>query len=229
LGGSGSLDRDWWRTAAGVGALALAVAVAAVTLVVWTGRERDQAPGALGGSHHRHGSHVVVSGSGPPDPVQIETIRAAMARYEDIDVARAEGWGQEHGDEPGIGAHFARAEDGEEEPPTAGPGLDLVSPEYLMYSRIGRDDWELVAVAYVVDRARWPEPPTDLHGAIYHQHVWSCVVDGEELDEEDFGTVSRGECRARHGRWSPGGVWMTHVWLVDNPAGPFAETNPALV
>lgn len=101
--------------------------------------------------------------------------------------------------------------------------------EYLMYSHIGRDGWDLVAVAYVVDQAAWPDPPTDLRGAAYHAHTWTCVVDGEELDEDDVGPVSRDECRAQDGEWSPGGVWMTHVWLIDNPSGMFAETNPALV
>ena len=103
------------------------------------------------------------------------------------------------------------------------------NPDYLMYSKIGRDDWELVAVAYVIDQTLSPDPPTDLRGAGYHEHVWTCLVDGEELDEDEFGPISREECRAREGEWSPGGVWMTHVWLIDNPSGPFAETNPALV
>jgi hypothetical protein len=74
----------------------------------------------------------------------------------------------------------------------------------------------------------FPEPPAELAGAEYHEHVWSCVVDGEELDEEDVGTLSPADCEARHGEWAPGAVWMAHVWLIDNPDGVFAETNPAL-
>jgi hypothetical protein len=154
-----------------------------------------------------------VSG-GEADPAQIELIRAAMARYRDTDVASAQGWEQEHPDWPETGAHFVKDSDA-----PGKPGLDLAEPEFLMYSRIGRDDWELVAVAYVVDQALSPEPPTDLQGAAYHQHMWNCIVDGEELDDEDLGAISRDECQDWEGEWSPGGVWMAHVWLIDNPAG----------
>jgi hypothetical protein len=150
-----------------------------------------------------------------------------MTRYRDIDVARDEGWEQEHADLPGIGAHFTRPSNWTGSSPSR-PGIDPADPQFLMYSRLGRDDWELVAVAYVVDQARSPRAPTGLHGALYHEHAWTCVVDGEELEEDEVGEISRDECQARDGEWSPGAVWMTHVWLVDNPAGRFAESNPAL-
>lgn len=215
-----------WLLLALAGACSL-LAVTVTTLALSTSDGHDDTSSAPGGSHHG-GSHHVVTGGGEADPAQIEAIREALARYDDIDVARAEGWEQEHGDEPQIGAHFARPS-GEDGSSVDRPDLDLVRPDYLMYSQIGRDHWELVAVAYVVDQALAPDPPTDLRGASYHAHVWSCVVDGEELDEEDFGVISRDGCRARQGEWSPGGVWMTHVWLIDNPSGTFAETNPALV
>jgi hypothetical protein len=59
------------------------------------------------------------------------------------------------------------------------------------------------------------------------------AVTGDHFQEaalfEDYGVVSRDECREMGGRWSPGGVWMTHVWLIDNPNGVFAEANPSLV
>jgi hypothetical protein len=219
---------------AAVGAL---VVVPVVALATWSSPapehgETATAPAGVG-SHH-DGSHDVVSGGGDPDPAQLAAIRQSMARYADIDRARAQGWVQEHADTPEVGAHFARADDVDDvddETPSGGDvtGLDLDQPEYLMYSRLGRGDWELIAVAYVVDKADSLRPPTDLRGATYHEHVWTCVVDGEELDEDDVGPVSRAECREQGGEWSPGGVWMTHVWLVDNPDGVFAETNPALV
>jgi len=204
------------------------LAVAMVTLAISAAPGHDHDPSAHGAPHDDASHHHVVSGTGEADPAQIEAIRTALARYENVDVARAEGWEQEHPDWPEIGAHFTRATD-QPASPEAGSHLDPTRPDYLMYSRLGREHWQLVAVAYVVDQAHSPEPPTELHGAAYHQHRWSCVVDGEELDDEDVGTLSRDDCRARHGEWSPGGVWMTHVWLIDNPSGPFAEANPDLV
>jgi hypothetical protein len=55
------------------------------------------------------------------------------------------------------------------------------------------------------------------------------MSDGEELEEDEWGKISREECDIMGGKWSPGGVWMTHVWFIDNPAGITAESNPALV
>jgi hypothetical protein len=229
--------------ALGVTAVAAVLVMALVTAAIPAsrGHEHDHAAGAPGGSGHgsdHGGSHHVVSGSGVADSAQIYAIRAAVAPYQDVQVARAAGWEQEHPDWPETGAHFAppadQAETQDEDEPASATGidradLDLAAPDYLMYSHLGRDHWALVAVAYVVDQADSPEPPTSLTGAVFHQHVWTCIVDDEELDEEDYGAISREDCRARHGQWSPGGVWMTHVWLIDNPAGVFSETNPDLV
>ncbi|MET0802210.1 MAG: hypothetical protein ABWZ53_13715 [Actinomycetota bacterium] len=66
-------------------------------------------------------------------------------------------------------------------------------------------------------------------GAPYHEHVWSCIEpEGWTLDEEDWGHVSEAECEAMGNIWSPGGEWMTHVWLIPNPDGVFADWNPTL-
>lgn len=186
----------------------------------------EAAAGGGGNEDAGHGHEMV--GSGELDLRQIEVIRNAMARYRDVDVAFSEGWEKEHADYPEIGSHFVRASDWSGSGP-ARPDLDVKDPEFLMYSKFPTGEWKLVAVAYVVDQALYPEPPTTLRGALYHEHVWNCIVDGEELEEDDWGVISREECEVMDGRWSPGGVWMTHVWLIDNPNGIFAETNPELV
>jgi hypothetical protein len=174
-----------------------------------------------------HEGHLLVGGSGEPDMAQIAFIQDATKKYRDVHVAFAEGWEKEHVDFPGTGSHFVRADDWAGSGP-ARPELELDDPEFLMYSKFLSGSWKLVAVAYVVDQALYPEPPTNLHGATYHEHVWNCIQDGEELEEEDWGVLSREECDVLGGVWSPGGVWMTHVWLVPNPNGIFAEENPTL-
>jgi hypothetical protein len=174
-----------------------------------------------------HDGHVLVGGNGEPDMAQIAFIRDAMREYRDVRVAFADGWHKEHVDFPGTGSHFVRDEDWTG-PGPARPEIDLGDPEFLMYSKFLTGSWKLVAVAYVVDQALYPEPPPTLHGATYHEHVWNCIQDGEELEEEDWGVLSREECDFLGGVWSPGGVWMTHVWLVPNPNGIFAEENPTL-
>ncbi len=182
----------------------------------------DEAAGVGG-----HG-HAIAGGSGRPDLFQLETIKRSMKKYRDVDAAFAAGWEKEHPDWPRFGSHFYREGDWDESGP-ARPELEITDPEFLMYSKHLTGDWKLVAVAYVVDQALYPDPPTDLKGATYHEHVWNCILDGEELEEEDWGIISQEECDEMGGEWSPGGVWMTHVWLVNNPYGIFAETNPLLV
>jgi hypothetical protein len=183
--------------------------------------DRNAAPG-----HGAHGHHLV-GGSGEPDPAQIALVREAMQDYRYVDAASAAGWEQAHRDLPRIGSHFYRGRDWNGPFPTRS-GLEVGDPEFLMYSRLLTGRWQLVAVAYVVDQAQYAKPPTELTGAVYHEHSWNCIANGEELEADEWGVVSRRACRALDGHWSPGGVWMTHVWLVDNPNGVFAETNPAL-
>jgi hypothetical protein len=185
--------------------------------------------GAHGHGAHGHGAHGhhMVGGSGEPDPAQIARIRQAMQDYRQVATAAAAGWEQAHRDLPRIGSHYYRGGDWNGPFPTRS-GLDIGDPEFLMYSKLLTGEWQLVAVAYVVDQAEHAKPPTVLTGAVYHEHSWNCVANGEELEADEWGVVSRRACRALDGRWAPGGVWMTHVWLVDNPNGVFAETNPVL-
>jgi hypothetical protein len=219
-----------------VPALALVLSLAVLsTAAIATGSGHTHVRNA--GAGHDHGdlasadaeghTHRLV-GSGEVDLRQIALVRAAMRKYRDVHVAFEEGWRSEHEDWPEIGSHFYRNRDWDGSFP-ARPGLDIEDPEFLMYSKLLTGKWKLVAVAYVVDQARYAEPPTELRGAIYHEHVWNCIDDGEELEEEDWGVISKDECAIMGGIWSPGGVWMTHVWLIDNPNGIFAEENPALV
>jgi hypothetical protein len=181
------------------------------------------------GQAHGHGGHVTMTSPGEIDPAQIDLVRRGMQRYQDVDVAFADGWETEHEDWPEVGSHFFRGGDWAG-PFPAEPGIDLLDPEFLMYSKLLSDDeWQLIAVAYVADQAVYPDPPAELSGAEWHEHVWTCMVDGEELEEDEWGPISRAECDEMDGRWSPGGVWMTHIWFIDNPAGITAESNPALV
>jgi hypothetical protein len=189
--------------------------------------EHEHAAGESGSAAHSDG-HVTVA-TGEIDPAQIDLVRRSMKPYQDVEVAFEDGWLSEHEDWPEVGSHFYRGGDWAGSFP-ARPGVDLLDPEFLMYSKLlSGDEWELVAVAYVADKAVYPEPPAELSGAEWHEHVWTCKADGEELEEDEWGPISRAECDEMGGTWSPGGVWMTHVWLIDNPAGVTAESNPALV
>jgi hypothetical protein len=228
-------ERREARTIRRAPALGIAVSLVLLTsAAIATGAEHTHGDGSAAGDHHAGAEaaaedhdHELAGGDGEPDLAQIDTIRAAMAKYRDVNDAYTAGWRKEHQDWPELGAHFYRGGEWDGSFPQDA-GVNLREPEYLMYSRFLTGRWKLVAVAYVVDQAEFPDPPADLTGALYHEHVWNCIDDGEELEEEDWGVISQEECAIMGSEWSPGGVWMTHVWLVDNPLGIFAETNPTL-
>jgi hypothetical protein len=186
------------------------------------------AAGEHSGPPHAHleGSHE----AGTPDISQLDRIRSAMARYEDVAVARDEGFERMDGDYLETGAHFGKPEWTEGGAYSITGDVDLADPEYLMYTKRLTGEWKLVAVAYVADMWEYPEPPTSLAGAPFHEHVWNCIEpEGWTLDEEDWGYVSRPECEEMGNTWSPGGEWMAHVWLIPNPLGAFADVNPTVV
>jgi hypothetical protein len=219
---TGHADRPAaWSVFIGI-ALPLAV-VSGTSIGLGEGHVHGESSG-----HHAHGDgHVSMVAPGDLNADQIELVRDAMSRYRDVEVAFADGWETEHEDWPEIGSHFYRGGDWLGAYP-ARPGIDLLDPEFLMYSKFLTGQWELIAVAYVADVAVYETAPAEISGAEYHQHVWTCVVDGEELEEDDYGPISEQECEQRGGVWDPGGVWMTHIWLIDNPNGIFAESNPEL-
>jgi hypothetical protein len=182
-----------------------------------------------GATHEHTDGHAGGAPAGVADPTQLDEIRATMKRYADVGVALAEGFERMDEDYPGTGAHFGIPEWTEGGAYSITGDLDLATPEYLMYSKRLTGSWELVAVAYVADMWGYPEPPTALQGAPYHEHVWNCIEsEGWTLDEEDWGVISREECEIMGNVWSPGGEWMAHVWLIPNPQGVFADQNPTL-
>jgi hypothetical protein len=182
-----------------------------------------------GATHEHTDGHAGGPPAGVADAAQLEQIRAAMERYADVDAALAEGFERMDDDYPGTGAHFGIPEWTEGGAYSITGDLDLANPEYLMYSKRLTGSWKLVAVAYVADLWDYPEPPTALQGAPYHEHVWNCIEsEGWTLDEEDWGVISKEECEIMGNIWSPGGEWMAHVWLIPNPSGVFADENPTL-
>lgn len=242
----GRRDGQW----GGPGPL-LVFGVALAVLTSWTiatGGDHAHVGAAASHSHNEsasHGAHAPppsgarhsgpfhvhpdVHEAGTPDPEQMDLIQSAMERYADVDAARADGYERMDGDYEGTGAHFGIPEWTSGGAYSITGRLDLTQPEYLMYTKRLTGEWKLVAVAFVLDMWQYPEPSTDLVGAPYHEHVWNCIEsEGWTLDEEEYGYVSHRECEAEGNIWSPGGEWMTHVWLIPNPDGVFADENPTI-
>ncbi|MBW3602921.1 MAG: hypothetical protein KY434_09535 [Actinobacteria bacterium] len=143
--------------------------------------------------------------------------RTAAARWASLDAAKADGFrpitpvlnGLQHW-------HNQRFF-------TDGAILDPQAPEELIYATTSRGP-VLVAAMYLMERVDEPGPTIGGPLTVWHDHEDLCFsADGRVVG---FHRPPRQTC-------PPGSVnqrtpEMLHVWLVDNPAGPFAaEMEPA--
>lgn len=153
-------------------------------------------------------------------------VRAATARYVDIERARADGYVQVSDMERHHGYHFVHA--------TAwawsaagsvlSPSLDLGRPPVLLYVRRA-GAWQLVGVEYALPRRPRDEP---FPGAAWHEHEASCHY----RDYREMPAPAASACQARHPASGAEFVLfhpamaIVHVWAWHpNPDGPFAESN----
>ncbi len=143
---------------------------------------------------------VVVQGMGQSD---LAGVRAATARFQRVEVARAAGWDLVPGldscfSNPGVGAmgyHYIHT-----------GLLDTVveadRPESLVYAPGPQGQLKLAAVEYIVPAGPWDDAgnttPPSLFGQSFHLN--------EAL-----------------------GVYVLHAWIwMNNPAGLFEDWNPAV-
>ena len=158
---------------------------------------------------------------------QIAAARDAATRYSDIRVARRDGWKSFGGDEPLMGQHWHHP-DGPDY--VTGQAIDPRRPSNLMYSDIDGAQ-RLVALSYNVRIAPGDPLPAGFSGASdkWHVHDLSKAVEAATRDRPVLRWLGRGwldrEIAAKDGRTR---LAMVHLWLIPNPAGPFASHNPAL-
>lgn len=133
----------------------------------------------------------------PPLPETVSALRASLAPYVSLTLAKNAGYDTpitdclSNGDEGAMGVHFAKVDllDGV---------VDEVHPEALIYEPGTNGEMSLVGVEFIVPFSAVPEtaPPPTLFG---QQFVPIDVF----------------------------GVWGLHVWTHRlNPSGPFAMWNP---
>jgi hypothetical protein len=140
--------------------------------------------------------------AGIATPEDIDTLRSAVSRYHDINVAKAEGFEQlfectEHAELGSMGVHFlhtGRTGDGE---------LVLTEPEVLMYEPMPDGSMQLIGVEFVVFEKDW---------------------------EGDSAPVFLGKTLQRKtsvGRHEVDPFYELHVWSAKgNTSGAFADWNP---
>lgn len=151
-----------------------------------------------------HAAHDSSRGPAVNGPL-VAKVRAATARYVDVDVATAEGWvrgtpcvsGPQSG---AMGVHYllpARVGDG---------AVNASEPEALIYEPSPGGDMRLVAVEYIVIAGDW---------ASQHPEGGTPAVDGHLMHY--VGAPNRYGLPA---------FYELHVWAwQDNPSGAFADFN----
>lgn len=205
--------------------------VLAAALLWGPGQADAQARSATRDADAAHAAHPAIHAAS--DPVaELEAIRAATAKYRDVEVALADGYIREPTNMcvtsemeglprqlGGMGIHFFRPDlvgiTGTE-PRVAGAGVheDFLQPSVLIYEPGADGSLELVAVENIIFRAGWEAAghqgaPEFMGNQYYH------MVDnpGTEADEA-------------HGFEEH---YELHLWVHrDNPSGVFAQFNPAV-
>lgn len=142
-----------------------------------------------------------------PSGASVADVRAATARFHDIDVAKAAGYGAFYvctdNEAPGVGAmgqHYVRGD------LVGDPAIDPLNPEALIYEPQPDGGWRLVGVEYVVLQADW------------HAAFGDATPTVLGLPLKAVGAPNR---------YGLPPFYQRHVWLWDhNPSGTFEDWNP---
>lgn len=179
-------------------------------------------------AQHGHGAHGHTAAIGadhapapPPDAEQAEhvaavteQIRAATARYHDLEAAIGAGYRLVGPDFPGMGEHWVYA------PYLLQREVSIERPAILSYLRIGGRP-VLTGVAYARPVQSGETPPDFILPGLWHYHTGT-------VDEE---TLLLNPPAAHHGAGAEDQprLAMFHAWVwTPNPAGTFAQDNWAL-
>ncbi len=134
----------------------------------------------------------------PKAKAQIDSVRRAVAKYENPISAEDAGYQPVFGLVPLQGVHYVKPE------LVRNGSFELTQPSVLMYAPVG-DKPTLVGVAYAYENARSKAIPEGF--------------DGPNDDWHSHDELSRNPDER---------IVMVHLWLTDAPEGPFARYNPYL-
>jgi len=181
-----------------------------------------------GTGHHHDGQHlaraqagvIMRPGATGTTPGQeraaaelVAAVRAASARYRDVSAALADGYQPDRAGD-GLDVHFDNKQRSDD-----GAVLDPARPEQLVYARAG-DRSVLLGVVFRMPRAGERGP--QIGGATTTWHTHNICVGPLP---PGFGLVTPyGTCPFLTAEVTL--PEMMHVWLVDSPAGPFADSLP---
>lgn len=179
------------------------------------------------GAHHHAANDAGARADGREMPLaaELERVREANRRYQDIEAARADGFvrfGRSEG--PLMGEHWFRRD-------LVDRPFDLERPSTLQYAVIDGER-VLVGVAYTVYRRPEDPVPEGFTGDadIWHVHDVEAIARAVTAERPLLNSlVRRG---LERGRIAPGGrtqLTMLHAWVwSDNPDGVFADQHRGL-
>ncbi|MEX0784412.1 MAG: hypothetical protein WD557_17365 [Dehalococcoidia bacterium] len=170
--------------------------------------------GSMGeGNAHTHGTEIPLT----PEHLQgasefYARVKVATAKWEDINQAMADGYGQITPDLPGIAAHFINGRYNSD-----GKIMSPEEPEILLYSKRMDGSWRLVGAMFSSEVAS--ETPPSLFGPldVWHRHENLCFTAGAQVSVK----ASAAECVA--GVFLKTTAWNLHVWTAPGAEGVFAH------
>lgn len=168
------------------------------------------APSTGEGLVHEHGPAIPVTTAELEAAARlVADTTAAAARFEDIEVARAEGYYEVAPPRNGL-VHYMNTAYNRD-----GRILDVEHPESLIYLRMSTGNWKLVGVMYRMPSADQPGPRIGGPLTAWHSHNNLCTANGRVVAVAAGGQCARGTLSRT--------PEMLHVWLVENPDGVFSD------
>jgi hypothetical protein len=171
-----------------------------------------------GASDDHHGEAIAISAAELEAAARlVAETKAAAARFEDIEVALADGYYEVAPPRNGL-AHYINSRYTRD-----GRILDPERPESLVYLRLTDGSWKLVGVLYRMPSPDEPGPRIGGPLTTWHAHDNLCTENGRVVAT----TNNTGSCARGTSSKTPE---MLHVWLVNNPNGVFSDDmEPAAI
>jgi len=153
--------------------------------------------------------------------------KAAAEKYQDVNVARADGYRQQTPVMVGEGAHFVHPE------LLAANVFDLTRPPYLIYEDGLEGGLALAGVGWALPRqpGEWTVPISPFGPlGIWHTHNFSDIcIRMRGAIEESLVNIYPDECAAAGGMYIGENPWILHAWLfTPSPEGVFGHINSAI-
>jgi hypothetical protein len=176
------------------------------------------------GMHHDHGA------AGAPlsfaelqtTVAQLILARKATEKYQDVNIALADGYVAVGPYVPGMGFHYIKDD---------GPrGFNIEHPPILLYEKdpAAARQLRLVGVSYLLNApvgsdGQPTSAPFPRALASWHKHANICVFPDHSVSSN----LDAARCEQRGGQFNAETQWMIHAWIwKDSPTGVFSPTNP---